>query len=435
MTKNYFQNERLRYRLHRRGYSHIRDDFIFQASAPDAISPPRTLTLIHTPTPKIRNEVHVTLEGLQVDEGGRQVLLPTHLDLRASVITSLIYNITHGPQHGWIDVMNKSSRNTLRRNTTYFTSEELFTERVYYNHDDSETRRDRFNFVALSSEEEDFQFVGEFHVNVILKNDNTPTRTIDKVFNVVTNGEKLLTGRDLQYSDADIDTKPSSIVYTRRGIPNGGLYWADEPTKAVFEFTQENLNEGKILFRHEGDDYGKIGLWITDGQYYANGVLEIKASPPYVTIANNTNLVVQHGGVTTINSNHLISETNLNSWGETIVYDILEGPEHGYVMTLPDGEPLTQFTQLDLEDERLAYNHDGSSSVKDFFRFRVSAQGVTTEGTFHIRVYPVSFWEDLTYNNKTLFVEESTSAVISSANLEVILYIALLHPMSRVIYR
>lgn len=325
------------------------------------------MTIIHVPTQKVKNDVKVTLEGIRVNEGGRQVLLPTHLDLRASVITSLVYNITHGPQYGMIEVMDKGLSSVLRHNTSYFTSDELFSERVFYIHDDSETRSDRFNFVALSSEEEDFQFVGEFHVNIILKNDNTPERVIDKVFNVVTNGEKLLTGKDLKYTDADIDTKPSDIMYTRRGIPNGGLYLAAEPSKAVFEFSQEDLNDGLILFKHEGDEYGKIGLWITDGQYYANGILEVRASPPYILV-NSTNLVVQKAGVTSITTMHLNSETNLNIWGDGIVYKLLEPPKHGDLILLPGDEPLISFTQSQLESGKVSYIHNGGSGVKDSFQ-------------------------------------------------------------------
>lgn len=302
-----------------------------------------------------------------MDEGGRQVLLPTHLDLRASVVTSLVYNITQGPEYGRIEVMDKSLQTVLRRNTSYFTSDELFSERVYYKHDDSETRNDRFNFVALSNEEEDFQFVGEFHVNVILKNDNTPIRVIDKVFNVVTNGEKLLTGRDLKYSDADIDTKPSDIIYTRRGIPNGGLYLAEEPAKAVFEFSQDDLDKGAILFKHEGSEYGKIGLWITDGHYYANGILEVRASPPYLLV-NNSNLVVQSGGVTSITTSHLNTETNLNVQSDDITYKIKDPPEHGYVILLPEEEKSHSFTQSQLELKKVSYRHVGDTALKDSFR-------------------------------------------------------------------
>jgi chondroitin sulfate proteoglycan 4 len=116
-----------------------------------------------------------------VVEGGRQPVLRTHLDLATNRITELMYNVTHGPHHGRLDVMDVGLVTVLRKNTAYFSSRELMTERVFYVHDDSETRRDSFHFVALSSEEEDFQYVGVFHVDVLLKNDNTPVRAVDKV--------------------------------------------------------------------------------------------------------------------------------------------------------------------------------------------------------------------------------------------------------------
>ena len=114
-------------------------------------------------------------------EGGRQPVLRTHLDLATDGITELMYNVTHGPHHGHLEVMDVGLVTDLRKNTAYFSSRELMTERVFYVHDDSETKRDSFHFVALSSEEEDFQYVGIFHVDILLKNDNTPVRAVDKV--------------------------------------------------------------------------------------------------------------------------------------------------------------------------------------------------------------------------------------------------------------
>lgn len=68
----------------------------------------------------------------------------------------------------------------------------------------------------------------------------------------------------------------------------------------------------------------------------------------------------------------------------------------------------------------------------------MNAQGATTEGTFHIRIYPASYWEDLIAKNKTLYVEESTSGIITSENLEVmhpnippsdVIYYVIKHPL------
>ena len=97
-------------------------------------------------------------------------------------------------------------------------------ERVVYKHDDSESRRDTFHFVATAASaaaatsassgpmsREGFQYVAVFHVAVVLRNDQTPTRVVDKVFQVVEGGQKLLTDHDLLFVDLDIDTRPEDI--------------------------------------------------------------------------------------------------------------------------------------------------------------------------------------------------------------------------------
>ncbi|XP_068083524.1 chondroitin sulfate proteoglycan 4 [Anabrus simplex] len=419
-TQQDLEMGRLRYRLHRKAYSHVRDDFTFHVSAPDCETESGTFTLLHVPSGKTKEEVRATLERLQVSEGGRQAVLRTHLDLETDGITELMYNVTHGPHHGRLDVMDVGLVTVLRKNTLYFSSRELLTERVFYIHDDSETRRDSFHFVALSSEEEDFQYVGVFHVDVLLKNDNTPVRAVDKVFHIVTGGEKLLTGRDLRYSDADIDTQPSDIVYTRRGIPNGGIYQATDPSVPLFEFSQDDLDNNRVLFRHEGEEYGKVGLWITDGQFYANGILEVRASPPFVEVANNTGLIVQHGGSASLTLANLSADTNLNLWGEQIVYEVLEGPSHGHLQLEHHPKSLNRFTEVDLQQGHLFYYHDGGAFYNDHFRFRIDAGGTTIDGKFSIRVFPASYWEPLIVaNNHSLHVEESTSVVITSSALKV----------------
>ncbi|KAJ8876688.1 hypothetical protein PR048_021135 [Dryococelus australis] len=420
-TQQDLDSSKVRYRLHRKAYSHVRDDFKFSVSAPECEPLAESIALLHVPSGETRSEVQATLERLQVPEGGRQSLLPTYLHLETRGITELVYNVTHGPHHGRLDVMDVGLLTELRKNTQYFSSRELMTERVFYIHDDSESRRDSFHFIALSSEEEDFQYVGVFHVDVLLKNDNMPVRAIDKVFHVMTGGEKLLTGRDLLYTDADVDTRPSDIVYTRRGIQNGGIYKALDPSTPLYEFSQDDLNSRRVLFRHEGEEYGKVGLWITDGQFYANGELEVRASPPFVSVANNTGLLVKEGSVVPITSTNLSVDTNLNMWGEKLSYELLEGPSHGHLEIEHEDGPLQHFTQLDLEEGHLSYHHDGDSSATDMFQFRATAGQTSTDGKVNVKVYPAIYWEILLVgSNRTLHVEESTSIIITPASVQVL---------------
>lgn len=75
---------------------------------------------------------------------------------------------------------------------------------------------------------------------------------------------------------------------------------------------------------------GKISLWITDGQFYENGVLEVLASKPFVKIVTS-DVIVKKGGEITLNETYIDIETNLNIVGKNLIYRLLKPPRHGYL--------------------------------------------------------------------------------------------------------
>lgn len=301
-TQQNVDSDQLWYRLHRRAYSHIQDEFSYVVGATECDNITGVMTIKHMPgahpSDHSSSRVHTTLERLQVMEGSRMVIPATHLNLRTDAVTNLIFNITHLPKHGKIEVMNQNLK-TLRDNTTYFNLHELNSDRVYYTHDDSESRHDSFHFMALSPEPEDFQYVGVFHIDIILKNDNSPVRADSNIFHIVHGGARLITARDLNYSDADLDTKPSDITYTvqrfTKDPPNGGIFRADNPSEQITQFSQEDINKNLVLFKHQGKEYGKIAFWISDGLFDVNGNLEIQASPPFIKMYPSSGSIVENG--------------------------------------------------------------------------------------------------------------------------------------------
>lgn len=311
-TQKNVDNDQLWYRLHRRAYSHIQDEFSFVVGATECDNITGVLTIKHTPSAHpsehSSGRVHTTLERLQVTEGSRMVIPATHLNLRTDAVTNLIFNITHLPKHGKIEVVNENLK-ILRDNTTYFTLQELNSDRVYYAHDDSESRHDSFHFMALSLEPEDFQFVGVFHIDIMLKNDNSPVRADAHVFHIVHGGARLITARDLSYTDADLDTKPSDITYTvqrfTKDPPNLTIFRADNPSEQIAQFTQEDINKNLVLFKHQGKEYGKMAFWISDGLFDVNGHLEIQASPPFIRMFPTNGSIVQNGKAVVITARDL----------------------------------------------------------------------------------------------------------------------------------
>lgn len=370
--------------------------------------------------------VDIILERLEVEEGARRTISKKYLNVRAPDILHFIFNVTRTPSHGQIDILALNKVDTMRSNTTFFTSDEIDSERVVYKHDDSESRRDTFHFVATSASSRgrghDFQYVGVFHIHVVLKNDHTPTQVVDKVFQVVENGKRLLTSQDLKFVDYDIDTRPEDIKYSHHALPNGELVRSDNPSEAVFEFTQDDLNERRILFKHIGAAFGRIMLWVSDGQYYASTELKVRATPPFVKVMNNSGLIVQRGDSGFLSKSNLSVSTNLNAFGNDIVFKIKKTAINGLI--LKDDVPVTSFTSLDLDDECIEYRHNNSLKAKDNIELEIMADdgnhAAEVKAIFVFHIYPESYWEPLAIaTNNSILVEESTSIAITRYDLQV----------------
>lgn len=254
----------------------------------------------------------LTNEKLIVIEGDKATINSKLLRVETpNKVGSISFNITNKPKFGTIKLLNQQLNDVIQTSPDQITQTEIDQNRVVYYHDDSENSADVFDFVALDSQN-NFICVGTFLINVIMKNDNPPIRVIDQIFHVVIHGEKKLTGNDLKYIDADIDSSPSHLKYSKTHIPNGNLYFVDRPNVIADQFTQEDLDKGNILFKHNGDESGRAILWITDGQFYASGILEIEASNPYLRISQNTGLVVKYGESSLITINNLTVESNMD---------------------------------------------------------------------------------------------------------------------------
>ncbi|XP_076221129.1 chondroitin sulfate proteoglycan 4-like protein [Nomia melanderi] len=405
----------LKYRLFKRAYSTILDEIRFKVSAPQCVDLHANLKLRHYLSKNMKPLDSV--ETLRVDEGSRVIARIYRTNPKDYGVTSLMYNLTVEPRHGWLTVTNDSQSHS-RNNTSYFTTEELASQRVYYVHDDSETREDSFQFVAVATDDVDFMYVGLFRVEMTMKNDNAPERAVDKVFHVVSKGERLLTSKDLAYVDKDVDTKPSELIYTRGDTQRSRIYRVTNPTVQVYEFSQQDINDGQILFKHQGEDHGKFEFGVTDGHFYTTGVLEIQASPPYVRLRESNGSVVQFNRSVALKPSELDIETNVYTSDKDIKYTVLEKPKHGLLMKL--GRETNSFSEEDLRYGIVSYRHLGGSLAKDDFRFRVSTKGAETESVFSIKVYPESYWQPLiVQNNKTVFVEEATSVLLNRKSLEV----------------
>ncbi|NWJ02786.1 CSPG4 protein, partial [Crypturellus undulatus] len=373
--------------------------------------------------------VIVTNNGLTVTEGEGELITSTELFVQTLDNKTFQYKIKKFPQHGKLKLMNFSGSFKSSDNISTFTNKDIIDAHLMYVHDDSETVFDQF--LVRASSEESGEWINSdtgvgtlsveinFNISVQLKNDEKPVRVVDKVFDVVKNGQRLLTLADLCYHDPDSDFDDGQLLYTRRGIPNGDLVLTNDTLHKLYQFTQEALEQKQVLFLHRGTDMGRFVLFVTDGKHYASSLLEVRATDPYVRLANNTGLLVQKGREETITTANLSAVTNQDIRSDhEIKYEIRSVPKYGRIYV--NDILMDSFTQLDLREGRVVYRHDGSHNLTDTFNFTVHAKDIHLDAGMHIRVYLESHQgPPRIVNNNNLLVEEGKQVKISKGKLQV----------------
>ncbi|ETN60505.1 kon-tiki [Anopheles darlingi] len=427
-TQQEIDKNLIKYRTYRSSYGSFIDTFEFTVTVPECEEVQGKIDFIYTPPDYLSKQIiYQKREKLYVHEGNKSALSRTNFEVYFNKFNYLAFNLTHHPKHGKICLINP--RTFEAKDIATFTLQDLFLGDIHYCHDDSESTRDGFRLLILSDEETDFQYVCEIQVEITLQNDNGPYRVFDKVFHIVREETKLLTASDLKYADPDIETRANDIEYRSVSCTNGELY---RNGKLSEQFTQDDLDHGRMLFQHNGTDIGKVSFIVTDGLYEVPGSLEIEASDPFLRVRESNASIVQEGRAVLLTSADLNIDTNLNAKPHEIEYRIMHGPNNGLLkLFLPkfdtgqlhrlnNATTASNFTHADVLADRIVYwNRDVASM--DRIKYRVGTKGVWSEGEILVRIYPPAYWEQLRIRrNQTLFVEESTSVIISRDVLEIV---------------
>lgn len=157
-----------------------------------------------------------------------------------------------------------------------------------YVHDDSETQCDEFVLAASATrpgqesvvrdlDMEDWSTEIKVTISIWLKNDEKPVHMVGKVFHVVWNGQHLLALADLCYHDPHSDLMMGSCSTPGKASQMGS--WCESVISLRnYQFRQDDLREGCVLFRHRGADSAHFVLLVTDGVHHTSFLLEVSAS-------------------------------------------------------------------------------------------------------------------------------------------------------------
>ncbi|XP_068846454.1 chondroitin sulfate proteoglycan 4-like [Capricornis sumatraensis] len=377
-----------------------------------------------------RRDIIVTNRGFLVKEGEGKLITKSGLFAQTLDNRTFQYTVTKSPQHGKLKLIRFSDFPGNQDNITAFTDQDILGERLIYEHDDSETQSDEFLLVASTAgpdQEGAFRDLDTEHlsteikvtISVELKNDEKPVRVVDKVFQVVRNGQRLLTLSDLCYHDPDSDFDDGQLLYILRGIPNGDLVQASDPTQKLYQFRQEDLREGRVLFRHRGADSARFVLFVTDGVHYTSSLLEVSVSDPYVRVVNNTGLLVQRGKDSSLTTANLSVTTNQDvRTDHEVEFHIVQPPKHGRVLV--SSSAPGSFSMHDLKQGHVIYRHDGSGSF-DMFNLTVRVKDIHLYVGVYVQVDSESHQHHTRIlHSKTLMVEEGKPVKLSRGRLQAV---------------
>lgn len=365
--------------------------------------------------------------GLSVLEGESKLITKDQLFAETLSTKDMHYTVTSSPKHGKLARISHSNSNASYSNILTFSNQDLLEERIMYIHDDSEGTQDSFAFIASITEgfrssvtDHDVGTkAGTFNISVRLINDQKPVRVIDKVFHVVQDGQKLLTIEDLRYHDPDSDFDDSQLIYTRRGIPMGDLVLVNDTTHRLFQFQQKDLEEKRVLFVHKGASTGRFVLFVSDGKHFISSLLDISAREPFLKVGNNTGLLVQKGQAVTIHSSNFSLDSNLDIRDDQEVgFSLDEGPKYGELRR--NRSKVDSFTQSDLKEGLISYQHGDSSHLADYFNLTVRAKDLHLTVRISVKVFLESHQRPpILHHHSTILVEEGRPVKIDESVLEV----------------
>ena len=165
------------------------------------------------------------------------------------------------------------------------------------------------------------------------------------------------------------------------------------------------------------------------------------AQDPYLQVENNTGLLLQRGGVTTLTSANLSVFSNLDIRDpQEVTFEVFLPPKRGALCfangdcgTGKRADAISIFTLWDLVAGRLAYHHDGSSQeLTDWFNVTAKAREKSNERQpdrgrreVHLDIgVPVKIYleshqrQPTVMSNRVVVVEEGQNVSITREHLE-----------------
>jgi len=352
--------------------------------------------------------------GITLNEGAMLAFGTTELDATDTEqpVSSLVFTVNTAPANGQLELTTAPGVPI-----TSFTQPNLVANQVVYVHDDSNTTSDSFVFTVTDG----LQFLtGQiFNITVNPIDDDVPTIAANTGLTVVKGSTNTISTTELSATDTDT-SDPTLTFNITAATANGQLELTTNPGMAITSFTQQNLLDNEVVYVHDDGltTSDSFNFDVTDGTNTLAGQMFNITIQHVPSINANLGLTLNEGATAGITTT-LLSATDFDTSDPTLIFNITTAPINGQLeLTGAPGVPITTFTQQNLIDNTVIYEHDDGETTSDSFIFEVTDGTNTLTGQlFSITVTPVNDEAPNIVNNTGLTLNEGAIATVTTTIL------------------
>ena len=324
----------------------------------------------------------------EVPESEKSVILPRHVDAtdEDTEDEDVMCLLVKQPNNGYLENISPAPGSEASRSgrpISSFTIRDVRSRHINYVqsvHRGVEPRGDQFTFQCSDGVNQSPRL--EFGIIITPANDEEPVIHL-REFIVVEGGNLRIDLPILNVVDGDKPADTLTFVITK--MPHNGKI-VKQSRKGSFKIANFTLDDvaGASTIEYEHDDSEtKTDSWsfyLIDGVHNISRHVPIKVYPlddetPRLTVNNGLEIKNLHE-VKIITKEELKAE-DLDSNNADLIYYVRLKPKHGYLRRVYDNrtQNITQggnFTQRDINKNRIQYVHTGNGGVRDLIKFDIT---------------------------------------------------------------
>ncbi|KAL7855197.1 hypothetical protein SRHO_G00173870 [Serrasalmus rhombeus] len=314
--------------------------------------------------------------GVEVEALDRRVISSVVLEAEDTDTPTdqLYYVLNASPRFGLLQLKTEVGWTDLNAGQN-FTQEDVEMNRLWYKHTTFSGFKghDRFHFFLTDIDNQTPPQSFFISVHTVPKGD---IALITKPVTLM-EGERVVLTTDVLMA-TDSGSRSDELIYTVTISPkHGHLHMVQHPGVPVFTFTQMDVAAHRVCYTHDNSrfaDHDSFSFDISNGVTSRSGSISFTVQhsdriPP--TLSINTGLLLSEGSTQIISPEHL-QLTDPDTPFENLTYTLIQPPQYGKLLL--KGFPLSRarFTQLDINNMQLRYQHLNSFAKIDRFTFQPS---------------------------------------------------------------